>query len=85
MNNYMRKTQKLSSQKISLKKLQKGKIDDHPIEGFMVSDESDINNPNIDTDGYSVASTQHTDSNRYSKNSAEAINGDDKLVTSINK
>ena len=51
----------------------------------MVSDESDINNPNIDTDGYSVASTQHTDSNRYSKNSAEAINGDDKLVTSINK
>ena len=51
----------------------------------MVSDESDINNPNIDTDGYSVASTQHTDGNRYSNNSAEAINGDDKLVTSINK
>ena len=60
-------------------------IDDHPNEGFLVSDESWSNDPNSDTDKDSVTSTQHTYWNRDAGYAAEVINNDDKSVTSINE
>ena len=47
----------------------------------MLSDESESNNPNSDTDKDSVAATQYTDDNRYDKDAAEAINYDEESVT----
>ena len=49
-------------------------IDDHPTEGFLVSDESYSNNPNIETDENSVFSTQHTYVSIYYEDAAGAIN-----------
>ena len=42
-------------------------IYDHPTEGFLVSYESDSNNPNSETEEDSVALAQHTDDIRDPK------------------
>ena len=59
-------------------------IDENPPEGLLVSDESDSNDPNIDTDEDSTGSTQDSEVNRDAEDAAGMII-DAKSVAPINE